>query len=173
MSDDEDRDVEEGDGEPFRLLFVCTGNTCRSPMAEVLARSALKQRGWREVEVRSSGVAAMPGLPASPGAVRAAERRDLSLRHHGSRPLDVGEVERADLILTMSPLHLEQVRELGGEGKGALITAFARGEEERSEELKGVVDPVGGGDEVYEEVCRELEELLEGVLARLEPVLKP
>ena len=54
---------------PFRLLFVCTGNTCRSPMAEVIARRRVAELGWDRVDVRSAGVAAFDGSPAS-GAER-------------------------------------------------------------------------------------------------------
>ncbi len=162
-----------GDGDPFRILFVCTGNTCRSPMAAVLTRSSLEQRGWKEVEVSSAGVGAFPGMPPSEGAVRALERRGLTLEGHASRPLLHGDVEEADVVLAMSRRHLEVIQELGGEAKGALITAFARGREGMEAELPGVSDPVGGDDEVYERVCSELEDLVEEVLSRLEPVISP
>ena len=54
---------------PLRVLFVCTGNTCRSPMAEVIARRGVRDRGWEHVEVGSAGVAAFDGAPASGGAI--------------------------------------------------------------------------------------------------------
>ncbi len=102
------------EGPKFRVLFVCTGNTCRSPMAEVIARSRAAELGWDHVEVRSAGIAAFPGAPASVGAVRAASKHGLDLSDHASAPLTAEAAREADLILTMSPTHLMRVIELGG-----------------------------------------------------------
>jgi protein arginine phosphatase len=160
--------------EPFRILFVCSGNTCRSPMAEVLLRRALEARGWSQVEVRSAGVAADSGAPATDAAVRTAARHGLELTEHRSTPLDPPLMAWADLILTMTSAHLAAVTWAGGGGRSALITAFAAGEDGDPEQVAaGVADPFGGDDEEYEATFRELEELMEGVLTRLGPVLEP
>jgi protein-tyrosine-phosphatase len=160
--------------EPFRILLVCSGNTCRSPMAEVILRGALEARGWSQVEVRSAGVAAYPGAPATDEAVRAAERHDLDLSDHRSTPLDRDLMGWADLVLTMTPAHLAAVTWAGGGERSALITAFAGGEEGDPEDVAaGVADPFGGDDADYEATFRQLEELMVGVLDRLGPVLEP
>jgi protein-tyrosine-phosphatase len=160
--------------EPFRILLVCSGNTCRSPMAEVLLRRALEDRGWKQVEVRSAGVSAYPGAPATDGALRAAKRHGLDLDEHRSTPLDRSMIEWADLILTMTPTHLAAVTWAGGGEKSALITAFAAGENgDPATAAVGVVDPFGGDDGEYEATFRELEEMMAGVLDRLGPVLEP
>jgi protein-tyrosine-phosphatase len=160
--------------EPFRILLVCSGNTCRSPMAEVLLRRALEARGWRQVEVRSAGVAAYPGSPATEAAVRVTERHGLDLTEHRSTPLDPPLIAWADLILTMTPAHLAAVTWAGGGDRSALITAFAAGGGgEPNLVAAGVADPFGGDDEEYEATFRELEGLMEGVLDRLGPVLEP
>jgi protein arginine phosphatase len=154
----------------FRILLVCTGNTCRSPMAEVILRRNLEDRGWSQVEVRSAGVGAFPGQPATEEAVQAAARRDLDLTEHRSTPLDPELVGWADLILTMTGSHLASVTWAGGGERSAVITAYAAGPEGAPEDaLRGVSDPIGGGEEAYEETFQELEELLERVLDRLAP----
>lgn len=149
----------------FRLLFVCTGNTCRSPMAEVIARREAERRGWDDFEVRSAGVAAWDGDPASGGAVRAAARHGLSLEGHAATRLDEVLAAWADLILVMSPAHLIQVIHLGAGDRAALLTAFAEGAGEGG----GVPDPIGGSDEEYLNTFSFLEALIGRAFERIEP----
>jgi len=97
---------------PFHLLFVCTGNTCRSPMAEVMMRALARgviPEG--ELVVASAGTAAHRGEPASPPAVEAMARRGLDLTGHRARPVEEEDVRQAHLVLTMSRRQKEFLRE--------------------------------------------------------------
>jgi len=162
-------------GEPYRILFLCTGNTCRSPLAEALARSEVRRRGWGQVELRSAGVSAAEGAPASEGSLGAARRIGLDLRGHRSTPLTLEVVRWADLILTMSPAHLRVVQSMGGGERAALLTEFAAGAEGgvESRGMTGVADPFGGGPERYDATALQLRGLVADAMERLTAVIRP
>lgn len=131
----------------MNLLFVCTGNTCRSPLAEAIARAEAGRRGLDGVTCRSAGTSAYPGHPASPvGAVVAAER-GIDLGEHRSRPLDLELVEWADRILVMARWHAETVLAGAPDAPVELLTSYLPvGHEARD---RDVPDPVGGDAHTY------------------------
>src|SRR5689334_4947896 len=113
----------------MKLLFVCSGNTCRSPLAEAIARREVRDRGLLDVDVSSAGTSAWDGAPASDGSLLVAIERGVDLADHHSRPLTAQIVAESDVILTMGAQHLRRVAELGGEGKAFLLSEYAsRGE---------------------------------------------
>ena len=152
----------------LRLLFVCSGNTCRSPMAEVLARSLAPTSGLGTVEIRSAGTSALPGSPASAGARRVVVSQGLSLESHSSSLLSRELVEWAHVILAMAPSHVHAVQALGGVEKVALLGAFAAGRE--GEDGTGglaVLDPFGGDDAIYVETLEILHRYVTLAMKRL------
>src|SRR5947209_20053459 len=108
-----------------RILFVCTGNICRSPLAAALLQRALAQRGIDGLEVASAGTGAWDGAPASEGAYLVGLERGLDLSGHRARLLTRELVDQADLILTMARHHRARVDELGGEGKVFVLGEYA------------------------------------------------
>ncbi len=159
-------------GEPattYNLLFICTGNTCRSPMAAAAARAAVQKRGWTHVAVRSAGLSALNGTPAAENAVRVTAEHGLDLSAHQAQPLTPELVQWADLILGMSPSHLIGIAEMGGAEKAALVTDFLDGPELG----RAIDDPIGGDAETYRATFAQLTRAVECVLQRLEPILAP
>ena len=147
----------------MRILFVCSGNTCRSPLAEAITRRMIADAGRTDVEVWSAGTNAWDGSSASDGALLVAMERGLDLSEHRARQLDADIVENSDLILVMAPSHLVRVKDLSPNANVHLLGGFTSGESEG----RSVQDPFGGDLTAYRDTVDELQRELAHLLDRI------
>ncbi len=136
----------------MRVLMVCTGNMCRSPLAAAILKAELTDRGAEGFEVSSAGTGAWEGRPASDSALLVGMEHGLDISAHRSRHLSRQMVKDADIIFTMSRPHSERVKKLGGDGRVFLLGEYAGKKRAKAE----VADPYGEPLDVYRETFEQL-----------------
>src|SRR6266403_835994 len=147
------------------VIFVCTGNICRSPIAEGLFRRLLGNR--KDIEVASAGVHAVRGQPPSLYAVQVCEEEGVDISGLRSQPLTAELIDEATHIFAMTGAHLETIQLLFPDGaeKSFLLREF---EEPDTTVWRDVPDPIGLGRDVYEVCARTIKYALPSVLAFVE-----
>jgi glycine hydroxymethyltransferase len=147
------------------VLFVCTGNICRSPIAEGLFRRLTGNR--KDIEVTSAGVHAVRGQPPSVYAVEVCAEEGANISDLRSQPLTGGLIEQATHIFAMTGAHVETIQTLFPQSaeKTFLLREF---EEPGTTVWRDVPDPIGLGRDVYEDCARIIKNALPSVLAFVE-----
>ena len=157
------------------ILFVCTGNTCRSAMAEGIFKKILKERTEDDSKfnILSAGIYALPGMSPTPEAIKVMTEQGIDISRHITTQVKEDLVKKADLILVMSKTHKDYIKTkfTFTQDKIYLLKEFAQIGEFKSirstDENYEVVDPLGRPIEFYRIVARELKENLEKILDKI------
>lgn len=128
------------------IVFICTGNTCRSPMAACLFNAMCRREGKDDLRAVSAGTDAASGMYASDGALHAMERRGLSIGEHRSQPVTEALLADSAMIIAMSRRHIDRLK-----------ARYPRLDVPMRAFQPPIPDPYGGSDEVYEQTAGALE----------------
>jgi protein-tyrosine-phosphatase len=146
----------------FRVMFVCTGNTCRSPMAEGILRQMAENDGLEFMDVTSAGMSTYDGYPATSFAVRVAHNAGIDISSIHSTQLVRELMSEADLILAMAKNHYDQMLSLYPEYSHKVFMLKVFPEHGANPDL-GVADPIGLDLDFYEKTFGEIKAELERI----------
>ncbi len=143
------------------VLFVCTGNTCRSVMAKYLMEKILKDQGRNDVEVSSAGILMMQGMGASFEVLNLLNKHNINASAHTTQRINIDLIRQSDLILVMEKIHEEEIAKIApGEKKRVfLLKEFAKIDDSDL----NIYDPIGKFPEFYEQAFYTIKEAVERV----------
>ena len=142
----------------MNILFVCTGNTCRSPMAAAIMEKIAVENDL-DVLIESGGLFANVGGTASDEAIEALDKMGIDLTFHQTKPITEELIEKSDIILAMTQAHKELLKPMAGDKVYTL--------KEYAGENGDISDPYGGDLEEYEETANEIYDTLVDVAEKI------
>ncbi|MBE7030521.1 MAG: low molecular weight protein arginine phosphatase [Ruminococcaceae bacterium] len=147
----------------MNILLVCTGNTCRSPMAKGLLEKLLDEEGYHSINVDSAGINVYVSTEASENAIQVMRDMDIDISDHMSRQVTREDIEEADIILGMTPSHRNVLIDLYPQyaDKFHTLKEYAFGIDE------AISDPFGEDIEAYAECATEISEAIEAVFQKI------
>ncbi|MBN2285478.1 MAG: low molecular weight protein arginine phosphatase [Tissierellales bacterium] len=150
----------------MKIVFVCTGNTCRSPMAEALLKDLIKKGKLdsNAYEVSSAGVSAIENMAASENAISVLKDRGIDLSQHRARQISASIIKQADLILTMTRGHKNWIINVV---PLSIDKVFTIKEYVGNQIQSDVSDPFGRSIDFYKQTADEIYELMEGLIKKI------
>lgn len=157
------------------ILFVCTGNTCRSAMAEGIFKKMLKGRtkDYIKFNIISAGISALPGMSPTPEAISVMFEHGIDISQHHAQELQEELIKKADLILVMTNEHKEYIHKefIFTQNKTFLLKKFTLDNKSESnqnnERNYEIIDPIGRKIEFYRIVAKELKKNLKNILDKI------
>ena len=157
------------------ILFVCTGNTCRSAMAEGVFKNVLEERtkGNSKIDVISAGISALPGISPTFEAISVMFEQGIDISQHYAQELQEELIKKADLILVMTNKHKEYIHKEFpfAQNKTFLLKKFTINNKSESNQNNDrnyeIIDPIGRKIEFYRIISRELKNNLEKILDKI------
>jgi protein-tyrosine-phosphatase len=150
------------------IVFVCTGNTTRSPMAEGYARKMVEDKG-SDWEIASAGLAAFPGVPVVPEAIATLKKAGIDMPGQVSNPLSKMVVDGAAMIITLTTQHRDMIRVKMPAVAEKVYALKELAGEENSQDIK---DPLDEDQEFFDRIGQEIQDALEKAWPALEDIIK-
>jgi len=146
----------------MKLLFVCTGNTCRSPMAEYFAKNYIQENDLEEFEVNSAGINAVTGEKASSEAIEVMKEKGIDITGHKSKMLMEADLKESDRVFAMTSSHKEVIEDMYGYEEVYTLKHFVQSCEDCD-----ILDPYGYDIDKYRETRDEIEYAVKELLKKL------
>ncbi len=156
-----------------QIVFICTGNICRSPMGEFLLKNKLSPEMAKIVQVISAGTHAMEDMPASHNAKLTAKEFGVDLSDHNSQPLTRWLLGQCDVIFAMETDHVDIIHRMDptASPRTFLLKEFGLSETEKNAD-KHIEDPISGSQDVYRKIYSEMDQEIDRIMPYLERVIQ-